>query len=131
MHLRRATLTADERARQNRDRNREHARNTRLRKKAYVEELKRTWTELVAQRDASDLEKRHEKQRDLEVLEVCYRVMEEFLKLRARESESSLLARWVAILEDGFTLTLPKTEYRHMDQSNTGSSSTSTSTIAR
>lgn len=109
---RRATLTADERARQNRDRNREHARNTRLRKKAYVEELKRTLTELVSQRDAADVEKRHEKQRDLEVREVRYRVMEEFLKLRARGSEQNLLARWIAILEDGFTLTLPKTSYR-------------------
>lgn len=111
---RRATLTADERARQNRDRNREHARNTRLRKKAYVEELKRTLTELVNQRDQADVEKRHEKQRDLEVREVRYRVMEEFLKLRARGSEQNLLARWIAILEDGFTLTLPKADYRKM-----------------
>lgn len=111
---RRATLTADERARQNRDRNREHARNTRLRKKAYVEELKRTLTELVTARDASELERRHEKQRELEVREVRYRVMEEFLKLRARGSEANLLARWVAILEDGFTLTIPKTDYRGM-----------------
>lgn len=109
---RRATLTADERARQNRDRNREHARNTRLRKKAYVEELKRTLTELVSQRDAAEVEKRHEKQRDLEVREVRYRVMEEFLKLRAKGSEQNLLARWIAILEDGFSLTLPKTPYR-------------------
>jgi len=114
---RRATLTADERARQNRDRNREHARNTRLRKKAYVEELKRTLTELVSQRDAQDLERRHEKQRDLEVREVRYRVMEEFLKLRARGSDANLLARWVAILEDGFTLALPKTDYRTMVES--------------
>ena len=113
---RRATLTADERARQNRDRNREHARNTRLRKKAYVEELKRTLTELVTARDAGELERRHEKQRELEVREVRYRVMEEFLKLRARGSEANLLARWVAILEDGFTLTIPKTDYRNMVQ---------------
>ena len=111
---RRATLTADERARQNRDRNREHARNTRLRKKAYVEELKRTLTELVNQRDQAEVERRHEKQRDLEVREVRYRVMEEFLKLRARGSEQNLLARWIAILEDGFTLTLPKADYRKM-----------------
>lgn len=114
----RATLTADERARQNRDRNREHARNTRLRKKAYVEELKRTLTELVNQRDAAEVEKRHEKQRDLEVREVRYRVMEEFLKLRARGAEQNLLVRWIAILEDGFTLTLPKTEYRAMVSSS-------------
>lgn len=115
---RRATLTADERARQNRDRNREHARNTRLRKKAYVEELKRTLTELVTQRDAAEVEKRHEKQRDLEVREVRYRVMEEFLKLRARGSEHNLLARWIAILEDGFVLTLPKTDYRSIVQND-------------
>jgi len=82
-----------------------------------VEELKRTLTELVSQRDAQDLERRHEKQRDLEVREVRYRVMEEFLKLRARGSEANLLARWVAILEDGFTLALPKTEYRTMVES--------------
>ena len=116
---RRANLSPDERARQNRDRNREHARNTRLRKKAYVEELKKTLTELVAQRDTSDLEKRHETQRNLEVREVRFRVMEEFLKLRACGGDAGLLARWAAILHDGFTLTLPKTPYRQMAVSNT------------
>jgi len=127
---RRATLTADERARQNRDRNREHARNTRLRKKAYVEELKRTLTELVSQRDAQDLERRHEKQRDLEVREVRYRVMEEFLKLRASGSDTNLLARWVAILEDGFTLTLPHTDYRAMVQTSAMKRQVSTESAA-
>lgn len=111
-NARRATLTQEERAKQNRDRNREHARNTRLRKKAYVEELKRTLTELVAQRDAADLEKRHEAQRNREQREVRFRVMEEFLKLRGRNELNA--ARWVAILEDGFTFTLPKTSFRHM-----------------
>lgn len=109
---RRANLTPDERARQNRDRNREHARNTRLRKKAYVEELKKTLTELVAQRDAAELERRHEAQRDLEVREVRFRVMEEFLKLRSQGDNPNLLTRWSAIMENGFTLTIPKTDYR-------------------
>ena len=111
-NARRATLSQEERAKQNRDRNREHARNTRLRKKAYVEELKRTLTEIVAQRDAADLEKRHSAQREREQREVRFRVMEEFLKLRGRNELNS--ARWVAILEDGFTFTLPKTPYRQM-----------------
>ena len=109
---RRQNLTPDERARQNRDRNREHARNTRLRKKAYVEELKRTLTALVAQRDAAELEKRHASQRELEQREVRFRVTEEFLKLRGRNEANP--ARWAAILEDNFTLTLPVTDYRDM-----------------
>ena len=100
----RQNLTPDERARQNRDRNREHARNTRLRKKAYVEELKRTLTELVSQRDTADIEKRHAVQRELEQREVRFRVIEEFLKLRGRNESN--FARWAAILEDGFSLNL-------------------------
>jgi hypothetical protein len=118
---RRQNLTPDERARQNRDRNREHARNTRLRKKAYVEELKRTLTELVAQRDAAELEKRHTSQRELEQREVRFRVMEEFLKLRGRNESN--YGRWGAILEDAFTLTLPITDYRKViekDEGNNG-----------
>ena len=109
---RRQNLTPDERARQNRDRNREHARNTRLRKKAYVDELKRTLTALVSQRDAAELEKRHSAQRELEQREVRFRVVEEFLKLRGRNEVN--YARWSAILEDSFTMTLPNTDYREM-----------------
>jgi hypothetical protein len=101
----RQSLTADERARQNRDRNREHARNTRLRKKAYVEELKQTLTEMVQQRDAADLEKRQSAQRELEQREVRFRVVEEFLKLRGRNESNA--ARWSAILEEEFVFTVP------------------------
>ena len=113
---RRQNLTPDERARQNRDRNREHARNTRLRKKAYVEELKRTLTELVAQRDAAELEKRHTAQRELEQREVRFRVMEEFLSIRGRNEPC--YGRWSAILDDAFTFTLPVTDYRQMVEKN-------------
>ena len=105
----RQNLTADERARQNRDRNREHARNTRLRKKAYVEELKRTLTELVAQRDKADLEKRQVAQREVEQREVRFRVIEEYLKLRSRNESN--YASWAAILDANFKLTLPATEF--------------------
>jgi hypothetical protein len=108
----RATLTQEQRAKQNRDRNREHARNTRLRKKAYVEELKRTLTELVTQRDAADVERRLEAQRNREQREVRFRVIEEFLKLRGRNEPNT--ARWIAILENGFAFVLPRTNYRRM-----------------
>jgi hypothetical protein len=111
---RRQNLTPDERARQNRDRNREHARNTRLRKKAYVEELKRTLTELVAQRDKADLEKRQSAQRELEQREVRFRVIEEFLKLRGRNEVN--FSRWAAILEDGFSLVVPVCDFYTMQE---------------
>jgi hypothetical protein len=113
---RRQNLTPDERARQNRDRNREHARNTRLRKKAYVDELKRTLTELVVSRDNLDFEKRQAAQRELEQREVRFRVIEEFLKVRGRNEAN--IARWSAILEDKFSLTLPSTEFRNMVHGN-------------
>jgi hypothetical protein len=115
---RRQNLTPDERARQNRDRNREHARNTRLRKKAYVEELKRTLTELVTQRDAAELEKRQAAQRELEQREVRFRVIEELLKLMGRNETN--FARWSAILEDGFSLTLPSVDFHKMAKSEPG-----------
>lgn len=116
---RRSNLTPDERARQNRDRNREHARNTRLRKKAYVEELKATLSALVSQRDAAELEKRHSSQRELEQREVRFRVLEEFLKLRGRNEVN--VARWAAILDENFTLTLPIVNFRKMVHSNNSS----------
>lgn len=116
---RRQNLNPDERARQNRDRNREHARNTRLRKKAYVEELKRTLTELVSQRDSAEAEKKVSAQRELEQREVRFRVMEEFLKLRGRNELN--VARWIAILEEGFSLSLPFTTFREMSESKSNS----------
>jgi hypothetical protein len=44
-------LTAEDKKRRSRLRNREHARNTRLRKKAYVEELKAALLGAVGERD--------------------------------------------------------------------------------
>lgn len=126
---RRQNLTPDERARQNRDRNREHARNTRLRKKAYVEELKRTLTALVAQRDTTELEKRYAAQRELEQREVRFRVLEEFLKLRGRNELN--YARWAAILEDSFSMTLPNTDYREMAANERGQFEQSLSGVAQ
>ena len=110
--VRRQPLTADERASQNRDRNREHARNTRLRKKAYVDELKKTLVELVAQRDEADQATRRMAQMEVEQKEVRFRVIEEFLKLRG--SNETNFSRWSAILDEKFSLTLPVTRFRQM-----------------
>lgn len=97
-----ARLTQEQRAQASRDRNRVHARNTRLRKTAYVEELKRTLLALGGQRDATVLE---EQQRLMETRSVRFQVLKEFLNLRG--SNSSQANRWGAILMPEFTLTLP------------------------
>ena len=72
---------------------------------------------MVAQRDATDLEKRHSTQRELEQREVRFRVVEEFLKLRGRNEAN--FARWAAILEENFRFVLPVTSYREMVQTKT------------
>lgn len=115
---RRASLTVEDRAKQNRDRNREHARNTRLRKKAYVDELKKTLTEIVSQRDSQELEKIQ----NMELRNVRFSVLQEFFKLRCSNEQDWI--RWSTILDNNFMLRLPVTQYGKMNPSsnnNTGS----------
>jgi len=109
---RRASLTVEDRAKQNRDRNREHARNTRLRKKAYVDELKKTLSEIASQRDSLELEK----MRDSELRKVRFSVIQEFMKLRG--SNAGDMKRWSSILDEKFVLNLPITHYRKMAHPN-------------
>jgi hypothetical protein len=101
-------LSAEEKAKQSRDRNRQHARNTRVRKKAYVEELKRTLNTLVEERDMLVHQKRIEQQGTFEQRDVRFRVVEDFLNLRGRNEEDP--RRWSMILEEGFQLRLPRAD---------------------
>lgn len=102
----------EERAQQCRDRNRQHARNTRLRKKAYVEELKKNLQDLVEQRDATALEERQKGKILEQQREVRFQVMQDFLQLRGRNEGNP--HRWAAIFEEGMTLTLPMTRFQSM-----------------
>ena len=54
----RKLLTADEKTKQNRDRNRDHAKNTRLRKKAYVFKLKELVDQLTEQKVSEEVDRR-------------------------------------------------------------------------
>ena len=101
-------LSAEEKAKQSRDRNRQHARNTRVRKKAYVEELKRTLNQLVEERDTVVYQKRMEQQGIFEQRDVRFRVIEDFLNLRGRDEPDP--HRWNMILEEGFQLRLPRAD---------------------
>ena len=102
-------LSAEEKSKFSRDRNRLHARNTRIRKKAYVDELKRTLDVLVEERD-SDMAAKHRKvQVELEERDVRFSVMEEFLRLRGSNEQTP--GRWNAILEEDVTMRLPNLDW--------------------
>ncbi|GMH99927.1 hypothetical protein TrST_g1086 [Triparma strigata] len=107
---RRMNLSAEDRAKQNRDRNREHARNTRLRKKAYVEELKRTLTEMVHQRESEYRNEIISKQRTEKAKEIRLQVLTAFMNFRGANNQDP--NAYACIIEPGFTMTIPQTPYR-------------------
>lgn len=101
----RAKLTPEERSRINRDRNREHARNTRLRKKAYMNKLKELVKVLTQERERLDRECRQTQLRSTEQADVRARVIRKFLDYRSsRQSDRS---KWQSIVDPNVTLTTP------------------------
>ena len=103
-------MTPEERARVNRDRNREHARSTRLRKKAYVSKLKELVENLHAERCEETRKRRVVVEHLSEVQKVRRAVIRSFLRFHA--GYESDRRKWMTILEDGFFLKQPVTPYR-------------------
>jgi hypothetical protein len=103
-------LTPQEKARQNRDRNREHARSTRLRKKAYVQKLKELVEGLHVQRTEEVRKRRVAIQHLSELQSVRRAVVRSFLHFHS--SNESDERKWLTILEDNAWLRQPVTPYR-------------------
>lgn len=103
-------MTPEERAKQNRDRNREHARSTRLRKKAYVGKLKELVEGLHAERSEEVRRRRVAIQQLAEVQKVRREVVKEFLRLHSNYDCD--IRKWGLLLEDNFWLKQPVTPYR-------------------
>jgi len=99
-------LSPEEKSKLSRDRNRLHARNTRIRKKAYLDELKRTLDVLVEERDSVTSVKTRQAQVNSEEREVRFSVMQEYLRLRG-SNEQAATGRWNAILEEEVSMCLP------------------------
>jgi len=110
-----ADLTPAERARQNRDRNREHARSTRLRKKAYVNKLKELVEGLHAERTEEVRQRRVAIQHLAEMQKVRRNVVRQFLESHCNYETDR--RKWSTMLEDNFWLQQPITPYRSF-QSN-------------
>jgi len=91
-------LTEAQRVLANRLRNREHARNTRLRKKAYLENLKATLDELCRERDILVSERANAASMLLEMQRTRTDVLLSFFALRAENEKQRFL--WSSILDE-------------------------------
>jgi PAS domain S-box len=103
-------MTEEEKAVANRKRNREHARNTRARKKAYLESLKTTLDELCRERDSLVSERVGAASMLLEVQKTRTDVLLSFFALRCKYEKKRAL--WSSILDESFTCVMPVTPYR-------------------
>jgi hypothetical protein len=103
-------LTKEERSKQNRERNREHARSTRLRKKAYVQKLKELVEGLHAERSEEARQRRVAIQHLAEMQNVRRAVVRTALRYHsAYETDER---KWTTLLEDSFWLKQPVSPYR-------------------
>jgi len=105
-----SNMSADEKAKANRDRNREHARNTRLRKKAYLEKLKSTVDELCRERDTLVSERAGAATLLVEMHNIRTEVLMSFFALRSANEQRREL--WGSILDESFACVMPVTPYR-------------------
>ena len=112
---RRKDMSSAERANQNRDRNREHARSTRLRKKAYVQKLKELVEGLHAERTNEVRQRRVAIQHLAEMQNVRRAVIRNFLQWHCNNERDS--RKWSTILEDDVWLKQPVTPYRCFQRS--------------
>ena len=111
--------TAEERIRFNRERNREHAKNTRIRKKAYVERLKKSVDELCRERDTLLSERSLVSTQMMETHSKRVDVLRSFFALRAGYNSCDVRRElWSGILdESSFTCRLPVTPYQSFPSS--------------
>ena len=108
-------VSAAEKAKQNRERNREHARSTRLRKKAYVQKLKEMAEGLRAIQTEEIRQRRLAVQQMTEIQKTRRSVVQTFLKYHScYESDST---KWTILIEDTFWLKQPVTPFRSFRRS--------------
>ncbi|CAB9523016.1 Blue-light-activated protein [Seminavis robusta] len=106
-----SNMTPAQKAKANRDRNREHARNTRLRKKAYLEKLKSTVDELCKERDTLVSERAGAANLLVEMHNTRTEVLMSFFALRSTNEKRRKL--WASILDEScFACVMPVTPYR-------------------
>jgi hypothetical protein len=97
------------------EKNREHARNTRIRKKYYVESLKETIKGLNEERDRIYMERKILYNKMTEQTNVRKKVLQDTLNYRV--SGSFDLTLWSTLFDESIVLLLPVTPYRSFSPS--------------
>lgn len=103
-------LNPDEKLEQSRNRNREHAKNTRLRKKAYVIKLQALVTKMRNQKNTETSERRALGKRIYDAQCARKNALGIFLTYRGCNLRS--YDKWAEILDEKFTMKMPITPYR-------------------
>jgi PAS domain S-box-containing protein len=93
-----------------RERNRQHAKNTRVRKKAYIETLKTTVDSYLKTKAVQDAELKLQAEHHAQVKLSRYKTLCCFMNYRVLGYVEPF--KWNTILEPGFTCILPVTPYR-------------------
>ena len=112
----RKQLNADEKAQQNRDRNREHAKNTRLRKKAYVIKLKELMDQITKEKENEDKEREIIGESVYEKNSLHKHILRTMLAFQAQNCQDRI--KWTSILDESIILSMPITPYRSFHKSN-------------
>ena len=110
-HMDGSDCNTEDKAKAHRDRNREHARNTRMRKKAYLEKLKTTVDQLCRERDTLVSERAESATLLVEMHNTRTEVLMSFFALRSTNEQRREL--WASILDEScFACVMPVTPYR-------------------
>jgi hypothetical protein len=105
----------DVKVKQSRERNREHARSTRLRKKVYVQKLKDMAQGIRAVQTEEIRERRISMQKLLEIQKLRRTVVKSVLQYHASNEQEP--AKWSVLLEESFWLKQPVTPFRSFRRS--------------
>lgn len=108
---RRMEMTAREKADQNRDRNRQHARDTRKRKKIFLTKLESLADEYTAQKEHAKIARVEEVERIQRQYETRTHAVRSFLDIRSNGSGLNYDV-WANIAEESIVLTQPVEPYR-------------------
>eukprot|EP01036_Dinobryon_divergens_P026503 gene26503-35166_t len=93
-----------------REKNREHAKNTRMRKKNYIESLKENIKQLTDEREQSDLKRKASLSKLADQTILRKKVLQQMFFFRSIGELDP--AKWNSILDESFTLVMPITPYR-------------------